>query len=68
MLRTYNAHLINALARVAHHDAQCGQDALNMRNIATAILHPEKAEIYDLSLPTYRRPVTSVGAKAGNGS
>jgi hypothetical protein len=60
MLRAYNAQLVNGLARIAHHDAQCGMDAINMRKIATAILHPDKAEIYDPSLPTYRRPLDAV--------
>lgn len=66
MLRTYNAHLINALARIAHSDAQHSGDAMKMRNIATAILHPDKAEIYDPTLPTYRRP-SGAGGGPSNG-
>lgn len=55
MLRTYNAHLIKALARIARHDVQCSEDAMKIRNIATAVLHPDKAGQYDPSLPTYKR-------------
>ena len=39
--------LRGALARIAHSCAQNGEDAMRMRNIATAMLYPEKAHIYD---------------------
>lgn len=30
--------LIVAVAKIAHHDAQCGEDAMKMRNIAIQAL------------------------------
>jgi hypothetical protein len=39
--------LLLGLARIAHSDAQNGEDAMKMRNIATALIHPEKKDIYD---------------------
>jgi hypothetical protein len=45
--------LRKAIARIAHSNAQNGEDAMKMRNIATAILYPEKAHIYD---PTCEPP------------
>lgn len=56
MLRFYNAHLVNTIANIAQSNAQNGEDALKMRNIATAILYPEKATQYDPAMPTYRKP------------
>lgn len=43
MLRTFNWHLLAALAKIANCNAQNGEDAMKMRNIAFAVLYPEKA-------------------------